>query len=89
MHAEGKLDADDSDEEFDKARSIFRKLMAVDTALARLQEEIPDSLTVSHSTEPALLNAEDLLRQIYDHSDALRSLPADLVYKLDSYFARH
>lgn len=88
MHAEGKLDADDSDDEFDKARSIFRKLMAVDTALVRLHEEIPDHLTVSHSTEPALLNAEDLLRQIHDHPEALRALPADLAHQLDSYFAR-
>jgi hypothetical protein len=82
LHAEGKLSAAVEDEEFDRAKTVFKRLMAVDIALSRLQEDMPDH-DFLHQTEESTANADDLLREVYGHRDAL---PAHLAQKLEHFF---
>ena len=89
LHAEGKLNPATEDDQFDKAKALFKRLMAVDTALLRLQEELPETTADQHSKESVLVNAEDLLREIHDRTDALGALPADLTAKVTNYFRLH
>jgi hypothetical protein len=83
LHAEGKLSAAVEDEEFDRAKTVFKRLMAVDLALSRLQEDMPDH-DFLHQGEESTSNADDLLREVYSHRNAL---PAHLAQKLEHFFA--
>lgn len=83
LHAEGKLSAALEDEEFDRAKTVFKRLMAVDIALNRLRGDMPDH-DFLHQTEESTPNADDLLREVYGHKDAL---PSHLARKLEIFFS--